>query len=586
MTRLDRRRAMMGQNSVKTYDFTPLLFDTKIDGYDEEGVEQFNTDAYDLNAAEVNIIEVFNESKLKKKAVIFSILSTAKSINATHKGTIRLFQTIDGVENFSDHTESDTDIALTSGSTHRYAIIYNTTESCTLRDNELIASASVVGFSLKRASGEFTMKQQYYLYDKRNIAPKTFWGGAKGKVLKLPKNYNSIGSYICQKTLYGQVVFPDTFTTIGNGGLEGTPCDIGTLVIPKSVTFIGSGNFSYQIKKLYLKSPVRYLWQFVNGATIVDKEITIAATADADENGLRKGYKLDNDGTYFYYIDYNTSEKILLKANASATILKQEEGVTLNTGAFAGCENAEPQQERFVLPNNTASVFYKCRKLTSIVIPNSVTTIGSYALANTGIASIVIPNSVTTIGQSAFSGCSSLTSIDFEEGSALTTINASAFSSTGATSIEIPDSVTGVGNAAFSANKFEEIVFPSGIASIPQSLCRLSKSLKRVIFKGSVSSITGWNSGGAFEDCTALEYLEIKGTFPTLSSLLNRCTALTRLVLNVVEPPTAGVHDYFGDKNNYKASTVYVPEDSVSAYQSHDFWGKYTIKPITEAPQE
>lgn len=585
MIGLERRRAMMAQNSVEAYDFTPLLFAPIVDGYDEEGVEQFNTDAYDLNAAEVNIITVFNESELKKKAVIFSILSTATSINVTHKGTIRLFQTIDGVENFSDYTDSNTDIALTSGSTHRYAIIYNTTESCTLRDNELIASASVVGLGLKRASGGFTMKQQYYLYDKRNITLKAYWGGASGKILKLPKGFNSIGNYVCQQSLFGQVVFPDTFKSISIGGLQGTPCDIGTLVIPESVTSISTDNFSYKIKKLYLKSPARYLWQFVNGNAIVDKEITIAKTADADadENGSGKGYKVENDGTYFYYIDYNKPEKILLKAHASATILKQEEGVILNTGAFAGCENAEPQGE-FVLPNNTASVFYKCKKLRTVTIPNSVTTIGSYALANTGITSIVIPNSVTTIGQNALSGCSSLTSIDFENGSALTTINAAAFSSTGATSIEIPDSVTSVGNAAFSANKFEEIVFPSGITYIPQSLCRLSTSLRRVIFQGNISSITGWYSGGAFEDCTALEYFEIKGTFTALNSLLNRCTALKTLVLDVATPPTSSIYDYFGSSSDRKATTVYVPNESVSAYESHAFWSLYTIKSLSELP--
>ena len=50
--------------------------------------------------------------------------------------------------------------------------------------------------------------------------------------------------------------------------------------------------------------------------------------------------------------------------------------------------------------------------MTSITIPNSVTSIGSSAFYGcSGLTSITIPNSVTSIGNSAFYGCSSLTSV-------------------------------------------------------------------------------------------------------------------------------------------------------------------------------
>ena len=57
-------------------------------------------------------------------------------------------------------------------------------------------------------------------------------------------------------------------------------------------------------------------------------------------------------------------------------------------------------------------LFFQCRGLTSVVIPNSVTSIGDYVfLGCSGLSSVTIPNSVTYIGYLAFAECSDLTSV-------------------------------------------------------------------------------------------------------------------------------------------------------------------------------
>ncbi len=85
--------------------------------------------------------------------------------------------------------------------------------------------------------------------------------------------------------------------------------------------------------------------------------------------------------------------------------------------------------------------FYNCTSLTSVTIPNSVTSIGEYAFYSTLLTSIIIPNSVTSIGSSAFEDCTSLTSIT------------------------IPDSVTSIGDRAFYDCESLKEVHISDIAS-------------------------------------------------------------------------------------------------------------------------
>jgi hypothetical protein len=67
-----------------------------------------------------------------------------------------------------------------------------------------------------------------------------------------------------------------------------------------------------------------------------------------------------------------------------------------------------------------------CTSLTSVTIPNSVTTIGNNAFqACRDLTSITVPNSVTNIGDQAFIGCSSLTNVTI--GTNVTSIAVNAF---------------------------------------------------------------------------------------------------------------------------------------------------------------
>ena len=95
------------------------------------------------------------------------------------------------------------------------------------------------------------------------------------------------------------------------------------------------------------------------------------------------------------------------------------------------------------------STFVFCVSLTSVTIPNSVTSIENGAFYGCGgLTSVTIPNSVTSIGESAFSVCNGLTSVAI--GNSVTSIGNRAFYSCNSlSSINISDSVTSIGDDAF-----------------------------------------------------------------------------------------------------------------------------------------
>jgi hypothetical protein len=83
----------------------------------------------------------------------------------------------------------------------------------------------------------------------------------------------------------------------------------------------------------------------------------------------------------------------------------------------------------FANDNSVTSIggyaFNACSALTSITIPDGVTSIGSEAFSYTGLISVTIPSSVTSVAVYAFSSCSNLATVTIETG--VTGIGSEAF---------------------------------------------------------------------------------------------------------------------------------------------------------------
>ncbi len=301
----------------------------------------------------------------------------------------------------------------------------------------------------------------------RLIADDAFWSCDKVTEIIIPNSVKIIGSGAfsgCSSLL--AISIPEDVTTIGQGSFSGCS-SLLAISIPEGVTTIGQGTFAgcYSLEEI----------TFPNSITYLDADCRIENT---------KWYTNQEDGLlYIGCVLYKYKGE--MPANASITI---KDGIvrinpklfydysdkiisitlpnslkSIGRDAFYFCkleqinymgdiadwckikfENsyAHPMYyyTRFlinnqelvgdlVIPNTVDSIydytFQYFENITSVVIPNSVISIGSWAFDRSSLTSITIPNSVTNIGNYAFLSCSSLTTITI--GSGVKTIGKSAF---------------------------------------------------------------------------------------------------------------------------------------------------------------
>jgi hypothetical protein len=151
---------------------------------------------------------------------------------------------------------------------------------------------------------------------------------------------------------------------------------------------------------------------------------------------------------------------------------------TIGTDAFNGTTN----MTSCTLPNNTSFTIipnncFQGSGLTSIDIPDSVTTIGYNAFyLSRELATVTITNSVTSIGLSAFSynAITSFTIPDKVE----TLSNYIFFASNSLASVTIPNSVTSIGNGAFTNTALTSITLPDSVTSIGNEAFRNCSNLR------------------------------------------------------------------------------------------------------------
>ena len=325
-----------------------------------------------------------------RKQVLFTILAMLVSVSAfSHDIAV---QNADGVTIYYNYINDGTELAVTfrgsnyNSYSNEYKGIVVIPEEVTYM-NRTRKVTSIRGFAF---CGCYGLTSITIGNSVTSIGEGAFSDCSGLTSVTIPNSMASIGSSAFYRCSLTSVIIPNSVTSIGNSAFNG--CSLLTSVtIPNSVTSIGDGAFS-DCSGLTTVTIPNSVTSIGNGAFCKCSGLT-SITIPNSVRSIGSGAFMVCSGLNSISVE-NGNTNYDSRNNCNAII------ETASNTLIAGCKNT-------TIPNSVTSIgsyaFYGCSGLTSVTIPNSVTSIGNWAFDRADISTVIslIENPFTITGKTS-----------------------------------------------------------------------------------------------------------------------------------------------------------------------------------------
>ena len=215
------------------------------------------------------------------------------------------------------------------------------------------------------------------------------------------------------------------------------------------------------------------------------------------------------------------------EGHAMSAVVIPDSVTTIGTYAFSGCENLTS----VVIPDSVDTIlnfaFYNCTSLKSVTLGGGVSSIAGAAFKNcTSLEDIVIPENVTSIASSVFDGCPCL---EYDQSQSLCYVGKwlVGCDDKEVTKVEIREDTTGVAGYTFrECFNLTEAVFPDKVRHIGEYVFYKCSALKSVTLGKNVEDVAKY----AFMYCEALDTITLNENLKSIGVFaFYHCDKLSRV---------------------------------------------------------
>ncbi|MCR5652341.1 MAG: leucine-rich repeat domain-containing protein, partial [Ruminococcus sp.] len=302
---------------------------------------------------------------------------------------------------------------------------------------------------------------------------------------EVPQTVTAIDAWAFYNCKLKSITISDTVKTIGETAFyESTK--LQTVVIPESVTSIG--NYAFEecsgLLKIYGYNPsTAKTYAASNHITFVD--ITQTQPEPAEPYSDIDDFVFESAGSGKLKVARyeGTATEVVIPSS-----VKGSEVVAIRYNAFDSCDKVTS----VTIPDSVTSIgscaFLSCSKLANVSMPSSLNSLGDRAFKGCeSLESITIPSGITKVEFQTFANCSSLRTAEIPNG--VTKIDTYAFSTcSNLEYVSIPDSVTTIDTCAFEfCDSLENILIPSGVTTMSNNVFWSANHKNAVILNDSIS---------------------------------------------------------------------------------------------------